>query len=101
MSFNEIARLKVAAAEVIAAMQGLNRQRAALDIRAAEHFRKAKASGLDRRAIKEIIRDLRGDPADAETIWRQYLAKVGIDENALAATDDDVGSVDILAPIII
>jgi hypothetical protein len=59
-----------------------------LDDQAAELYRRGRRDGLNIKAIKEVIRTMRGDPGDADSIWAAYASKLGIDTADIAADGD-------------
>jgi hypothetical protein len=80
---NEIARLKAALKDCTDGIRALRNQRAALDEKAAQIYRRGRADGLAIRAVKEIIRENAADP------WAAYAAKLGITDADLAADSDN------------
>ena len=77
MDKKDIAQLKASAAAVVAKVQALHIKRAEIDTRVSEAYKEGRSKGIVRGAIKEVIRELHGNPGNAEIIWRMYIGKAG------------------------
>jgi uncharacterized protein (UPF0335 family) len=79
----ELNHLKAAVGDLVSGIQRIHQRRRELDDEAAALYRAGRHNGLQIKIVKEVIRDLRGETASADAIWKLYAEKTGIDENAV------------------
>jgi uncharacterized protein (UPF0335 family) len=87
----EIAHYKAAAFDLVVNVQKLRQQRLEIDGTIAALFRRGRSNGIDRKAIKETLAELRGD-ATAENVWSLYSKKIGL-ADVVAADDNPLDAI--------
>jgi uncharacterized protein (UPF0335 family) len=94
MNTKEIAHLKAALTNIVARVQKLRRQRSEIDHQVSLLYREGREHGIDKKAIKEVLRVLHDDEyAAPETIWKLYAEQIGFDSTVDNVVADPLGNI--------